>query len=92
MSLFNMQQSTKYISETIPYISRILKKHKYSDDDLREIMQDDEKMDEFSLFLYGELPMHLKVKIRQEDFVMIMKEKAKEQLKKKKNKKLVFGK
>lgn len=90
MNAFNVQK-LKYVNDTIPYIGRIIKKAKYSDDDLKEIMKDEEKLQEFSEFLYKELPMHLKVKIKMEDFVTIMNAKAKEELKKPKNKKLVFG-
>lgn len=90
MNVFNIQK-VKYLNETIPYISRILKKAKYSDEDLKEIVKDEEKMQDFAEFLYKELPTHLKVKIKMEDFVLMMKEKAKEELKKPKNKKMVFG-
>lgn len=91
MNAFGMQK-IKYMNDAVPYVKKILKKHKYSDDDLREILKDENKLQEFSEFLYGELPTHLKVQIRLEDFVVMMKEKTKQELKKKKNKKKVYGK
>lgn len=81
----------KYVNETIPYIKKILKRLKYSDDDLKEIMKDEDKLLEFSKTLYSELPTHLKLKVKESDFIALMEAKSKEQMKKKKNKKKVFG-
>lgn len=81
----------KYVNETIPYIKKVLKEMKYSDDDLREVMKDEEKFLEFSKLLYSKLPTHLKIKVKEKDFLLLMQEKSKEAMKKKKNKKKVFG-
>lgn len=81
----------KYVNETIPYIKKVLKEMKYSDDDLREVMKDEEKFLEFSKFLYSKLPTHLKIKVKEKDFLLLMQEKSKEAMKNKKNKKKVFG-
>lgn len=90
MSVMNAQ-AVKFMGDTIPYIKRILEKSSHTEDSLREIMKDEEKMIDFSKFLYAELPVHLKMKIREDMFINMMQEEAKNQLKKKKNKKLVFG-
>lgn len=81
----------KYVNETIPYIKKILKKLKYSDEDLKEVMKDEEQLLEFSKTLYVELPVHLKLKVKESDFIALMDAKSKEAMKKKKNKKKVFG-
>ncbi len=81
----------KYVNETIPYIKKILITLKYSEDDLKEIVKDEEKLNEFSKVLYEKLPVHLKLKVKESDFLNLMAAKSKEVLKKKKNKKKVFG-
>lgn len=90
MSIMSLQ-AMKYMNDAIPYIKRILNKSTYTEEDIREIMKDEEKMNEFSIFMYGELPPHLKMKIKEKDFVNLMNEESKQQLKKTKNKRLVFG-
>lgn len=86
-----MISSIKHIGEAIPYIRKIMKRLKYMDDDLRDIMKDEAKLIEFSKILYSELPPHLKFKIKEEDFINSMKQKSVEVMKSKKNKKKVFG-
>lgn len=90
MSIMSMQ-SIKYMNDAIPYIKRILNKSEYTEEEIREIMKDEEKMEEFSKFMYSELPVHLKMKIKEDVFIQLMKEENKKQLKKPKNKRLVFG-
>lgn len=90
MSVMNAQ-AMKFMGDTIPYIKRIINKSEHTEDSLREIMKDENKMVEFSEFLYSELPTHLKMKVKQDMFVNMMLEESRNQLKKKKNKRLVFG-
>ncbi len=90
MSIMNMQ-AMKYMNDAIPYIKKILNKSDYTEEELREIMKEEDKMKEFSAFMYAELPVHLKMKIKEDDFVNMMQEESKQQLKKSKNKRLVFG-
>lgn len=90
MSVMNAQ-AIKFMGDTIPYIKRILEKSDHTEESLRDIMKDEEKMTEFSKFLYQELPVHLKIKVKEEMFLNMMLEESRTQLKKKKNKRLVFG-
>ena len=91
MQILQSFGNLKHINETIPYIKRILKKLNYSDEHLKLVMTDSEETKSFAHILYEELPTHLKLKVKEADFVRLMEEKAKEQMKKKKNKKKVFG-
>lgn len=86
----SFSQATKYMQDTIPYISRIMKKKKYTSDQLREILKDEEKNEKFVKYLYSELPVHLKLKIKEDVFVNMYLAESKNALKNKKNKKKIY--
>ena len=86
----NIMQATKHMNEAIPFISRILKKNKFSNEQLREILLNDNKNENFIRFLYSELPTHVRLKIKEDVFVSMYLTESIKSIKNKKNKKKIF--
>lgn len=89
---FKYSQIAKYGSEIASYLKKILKELNYDEEELRDFMQTEEKRLELINIIYKNFPTHLKLKVSKETFEPIIIDAMEKQLKKKKNKKLVFGK
>jgi len=76
--------------EMIPQIKKRLKK--YSDEEMREAMKDDEKMQVLANDLYEHLPSYIKIKVKEEDFLKFIISNKQKLMKKKGAKKKVYDK
>ncbi len=86
----NSSELIKMAGEMIPHIKKRLKK--YNDEEMREAMKDDEKMQILANDLYNHLPSYIKIKIKQDDFLKFIIANKQKLMKKKGAKKKVYDK
>lgn len=86
----NSSDLVKMASEMIPHIKKRLKK--YDDEEMREAMKDDSKMEDLANDLYEHLPSYIKIKVKQDDFLKFITANKQKLMKKKSAKKKVYDK
>ena len=86
----NSSELIKMAGEMIPHIKKRLKK--YSDEEMREAMKDDEKMQVLANDLYEHLPSYIKIKVKEDDFLKFIISNKQKLMKKKGVKKKVYDK
>lgn len=86
----NSNEIIRMASQMIPHIKRRLKK--YSDEEMRESMKDDDKMNNLADDLYEHMPTHIKLKVKKEDFMKFIFANKQKLMKKKSAQKKVYQK
>ena len=86
----NSSELIKMASEMIPHIKKRLKK--YNDEEMREAMKDDEKMEVLASDLYAHLPSYIKIKVKQDEFLKFIISNKQKLMKSKSAKKKVYEK
>jgi hypothetical protein len=86
----NSSNLIKMASEMIPHIKKRLKK--YNEEEMREAMKDDEKMNKLAEDLYQHLPSYIKIKVKEDEFLKFIIANKQKLMKRKSAKKKVYGK
>lgn len=80
----------KALAQVVPVIGKKIKGK--SEDDIRELFKNKEKMDKFAEDVHNDLPLNVKSSISIEMLKTLIEHNKNQALKKKKNQKKVFGK